>query len=257
MATIRKRGARYHVQVRRRGQPQLTKSFLLLEDAKRWARQTEAKADASSANLPDLKALQGVTLRHLVERYRDEISPRHRGGDTEQIVLTAFLRDQKQLCDKLVSSLRQKDFASYRDERLRSVTPATIKRQLVPLKHMFKVARTEWGLPVENPLQGLSLEDSARRERRLRQGELSRLLRAAEDCQNPFIGRVILFALETGMRRGEILAMRYRDIDWSEPSLLIPYTKNGHARTIPLSPGAVALLTPSTAEKPFPLTQSP
>jgi hypothetical protein len=74
MATIRKRGARYHVQVRRRGQPQLTKSFILLDDAKRWARQTEAKADASSANLPDLKALNGVTLRQLVERYRDEVS---------------------------------------------------------------------------------------------------------------------------------------------------------------------------------------
>jgi integrase len=101
---------------------------------------------------------------------------------------------------------------------------------------MFKVARTEWGLPVNDPIKGLSLpEFDTRRERRLRQGELDRLLKAAADCQDGTVASIIVFALETAMRRGEILAMRFRDIDWREPSLLIPHTKNGHARTIPLT----------------------
>ncbi len=110
-----------------------------------------------------------------------------------------------------------------------------MSRELSPLRHMFKVARREWGLPVNDPIKGLPLPDFNRRERRLRPGEMDRLLKAAGGCQDGMVAGIIVFALETAMRRGEILAMRFRDIDWQEPSLLIPYTKNGHARTIPLS----------------------
>lgn len=66
MATIRKRGNRYQVQVRRKGQTPLSKSFMQREDAKRWARMKEAKADTVSAELPDLKALEGVTLDPMI-----------------------------------------------------------------------------------------------------------------------------------------------------------------------------------------------
>ena len=229
-------------------------SFTQYEDARRWARMMEAKADTVSADLPDLKALQGVTLGQLVARYRDEISPRHRGVEMEQTVLNAFLRGWKGLCDKPVSSVKLRDFAEYRDQRLETISPSSLKRQLAPLRHMFKLARTEWGLPVSNPLEGLTLENSPPRERRLRNGEYERLLKAAEDCHDGTMARIIVFALETGMRRGEILGMRFRDIDWNEPSLLIPNTKNGHARTIPLTEAAVLMVTPSTAEKPFPIS---
>ena len=95
MATIRKRGDRYQVQVRRKGQAPLSMSFTQYEDARRWARMMEAKADTVSGDLPDLKALQGVTLGQLVARYRDEISPRHRGSEMERTVLNAFLRDEE------------------------------------------------------------------------------------------------------------------------------------------------------------------
>lgn len=269
MATIRKRGTRYQVQVRRQGKA-VSQSFIKLSDAKEWARMMEVAADRQE--LPDRIALRAeadsltkTTLRQLVERYRDEVSPTHRAGETEQIVLNAFLRDQKRLCSKALAEVSAKDFVSYRDERLRTVSSATVKRQLVPLRHMFKVAVSEWGLKVANPLEALKIADSRPRERRLRQGEEARLLEAARCCRTRGImPRVILFALETGMRRGEILAIRQQDIDWSEPSLLIPEAKNGHARTIPLSPAAVALLKAPTSlgtpcdgnpgDRPFPMT---
>lgn len=259
MATIRKRGTRFQVQVRRNGQA-ISKSFLKLSDANEWARTMEVAADRQE--LPDRLALRAETdslartsLKQLIERYRDTVSPRHRGGRTEQIVLNAFLREYPKLCGKALAGLTTKDFASYRDDRLKAVSSATVRRQLVPLRHMFKIARIEWGYGnLVNPLAELSLKDSKPRERRLRQGEQEKLLEAADRLRSPMLGRVIVFALETGMRRGEILAIRQQDIDWSEPSLLIPETKNGHSRTIPLSPGAIALLTPSSAEKPFPMT---
>ena len=252
MASIRRRNGRYQVRVTRCGQS-VSRTFIQLDDAKRWARRSEIEAD--TADLPNTrKALQGVTLGQLVERYRDEISPRNKGVDMEQTVLNAFLRTQKALCQKPLSSLRLKEFATYRDQRLRTISPSSLKRQLAIIRHMFKVAKTEWGLPVSNPLDGLSLADSPRRERRLRDGELKRLLSAAADCRHGTLARIIVFAVETGMRRGEILGIRFAHIDCNEPSLLIPNTKNGHARTIPLTATALLMVTPSTADKPFPIS---
>ena len=91
MATIRKRGAKWQVQVRRAGCRPVSRSFHVRRDAQAWARQTELQADQSE--LPsDQRALQRVTLGKLVERYRDTVSVRKRGHAVERIVLTAFLR---------------------------------------------------------------------------------------------------------------------------------------------------------------------
>jgi hypothetical protein len=144
MATIRKRGDRWQVQVRRTGQSHRTASFLQRKDALEWARQTEVQADRRE--LPtDPKSLESITLASLVERYRDEITTRKKGGDTEIIVLNAFLRHK--LCTKVISSITSQDFALYRDERLKSVAPSTVKRQLAPIQNLFEIARREWHCP--------------------------------------------------------------------------------------------------------------
>ena len=99
MATIRKRGKRYHVQVRRKGQPQITKSFVQLDDARQWARSMEVKADRRELPI-DPKALDKLTLGELVERYRDTVVPKKRGAEIEACILNAFLRDYPKLCGK-------------------------------------------------------------------------------------------------------------------------------------------------------------
>ncbi|WP_245163375.1 site-specific integrase [Bradyrhizobium vignae] len=80
------------------------------------------------------------------------------------------------------------------------------------------------------------------RTRRLRPGELNRLLKATRSCRSPPISQIIQFALATGMRRGEIADMQWKDLDLKRRLLTIPVTKNGHARTIPLSNGAIKSL---------------
>jgi integrase len=139
---------------------------------------------------------------------------------------------------------RAEDFAAYRDERLRTIKPLSLKRELAPIHHLFEIARDEWGLPIrENPLDKLQLKaPDQRRERRLREGELDRLLYAAGSCRNRLVGSIIQFALETGMRRGEILAISKNHIDFDRRALLITDTKNGQSRTIPLTSAAIALL---------------
>jgi integrase len=125
---------------------------------------------------------------------------------------------------------------------------------------MFELAKDEWGLPVrENPLSKVRLSSAhARRERRLRNGELANLIAAARTCRNRLILPVILFAVETGMRRGEILSLRWEHIDRGGPSLLIPHSKNGHSRILPLTKVVADIIdtVPTLCERVFPLTRN-
>jgi integrase len=108
----------------------------------------------------------------------------------------------------------------------------------------------------ENPLAKLKLNAlDLRRERRLRPGEEEEIIKAAARCRNPLVVPIIRIALETGMRRGEILAVRREHVDIASYALLIPETKNGHARTIPLTGEAVSILR-SLGKSPvlFPMT---
>jgi integrase len=242
MATMRKHRDKWQVQIRRVGVRPMSKSFALRKDALEWARHTEREADRHE--LPsDPKALQRVTLGDLVRRYRDTVSPRKKTAATETIVLNAILT--RQICFKRLSELRTEDFAVYRDQRLPEIKPTSLKRELTPIRHLFEVARDEWGLPLkENPLDKLKLEaPDQRRERRLRSGEFSRLIEAANSRRNPLISSIIKFAVATGMRRSEMLALRWKNIDRAQRSLLILETKNGHSRSIPLTSAALNVLS--------------
>ncbi|MGI9482666.1 MAG: site-specific integrase, partial [Hyphomicrobiales bacterium] len=175
MATLRKRNDKYQVQIRRKGQPSLTKSFLQRKDAEAWARQMEVRADRGELG-ENRETLENFTLGDLVIRYRNEITPRKKAFAVEAIVLNAFLRDK--ICKKNLTSLKTSDFISYRDRRLKKVLPSTLRRQLNPIRHMFETARSEWGVPLkENPLDKVRLRfTDNRRERRLEEGELEKIL---------------------------------------------------------------------------------
>lgn len=241
MATIRKHRNKYQVQIRRKGTSPITKTFALLADAKEWARHQERLADRGELG-PDRKELEKVTLADLVTRYLDEIIPTKKSGEIEGIMLTAFLRNR--ICKKRLSELTTADFATYRDERLKAITAKSLKRELSPLSNMFEIARTDWTLPLRsNPLSDLSLKvKDNKRDRRLREGEYEKLLEAGRKTRNPFLIPVVRLALETGMRRGEMLALRFRDVDIERCTVTIREAKNGYSRTIPLSSLAVAIL---------------
>mgnify|MGYP002622099056 FL=1 len=217
MATIRKRGDRYHVQVRRSGFPTQTRSFLKLSDAKEWATLQERQADRGELG-PDRKELERITLADLIDRYLKDVVPRKRHGETDTFALNMVLRHK--VAKKRLSDLTPSDFTSYRDERLKVVSLATLKRQLTPLRHMFRHARDEWDIPLrDNPLSKVRLTGADnKRERRLRAGELDRLTEAGKKTRSPLVVPVIMFALETAMRRGEILALRVRDVDLERPA---------------------------------------
>ena len=219
----------------------MSKSFLRRKDADAWARQMEIQADRS--DLPsDRGVLKTLKLADLIARYRKEVTPKKRGGKVEDSVLARMLCDP--ICKLPLSQLGTADFARYRDRRLVCIAPTTLKRQLNPIQHMFEIAKRDWAIPIkDNPIKALRFSAKMRmRTRRLRPGELRRLLKATRSCRSPAIAQIIQFALATSMRRGEIANMQWRDLDLKRRSLTIPLTKNGHARTIPLSNDAIRAL---------------
>lgn len=248
MASIHRHRDKYQVRVRRKGLPTITKTFHKLSDAKEWANHQERQADRGELG-PDRKVLETITMADLVTRYRDTILPGKKGGSVEAIMLTAFLRHP--ICKKRLSDLTATDFMKWKDEKLtatatrKAITAKSVKRLLSPIQRMFELAMTEWEIPLrENPLSRLRLKViDNKRQRRLREGELGRLLEAGKKTRNPLIVPIIMFALETAMRRGEILALRIRDVDLERHSATVRESKNGYSRTIPLSSAAVAILT--------------
>lgn len=91
---------------------------------------------------------------------------------------------------------------------LRDIKPISHKRQLAPTQNMLELAMGEWGILLkENPLVKLTLKATDnKRERRLKDGEYDKLIQAARTRQNPYVEKVIIFVIETAMRRGRIRA---------------------------------------------------
>lgn len=260
MATIRKRKGKYQVQVRRKGLSPISRSFHTHADAVEWARHMEVKADRGELPAP-IKTLEKHTLKGLLERYRDEISIKKKSHDNEKYLLNALIRQP--FSNLTLAQITISKFSEYRDKRLKEVKPGTVRRELILLGHLFKTAERDWGIPIrENPLSKLPIvKHQAGRSRRLQEGEFEKIVEAAKQTLNPLILPMIRFALATAMRRGEIVRVLWADINFTSKILHIPLTKNGHARTIPLSSHAIAVLleleqTKGQSERVFPMTEN-
>jgi len=242
MASIRLRKGKWQVQVRRTGCPDISKSFIMKSDASAWARQMEVAADRH--DLPvDPRVLIRTTVGDLITRYRDTITPSKRGRDNETIILNALLRQN--FTKLTLAEITPKEFSVYRDQRYRQVKSTTIRRELSLLQHTFRLAKDEWGLPIgSNPLAGIRRppQDKAR-DRRLEEGEEEMLIEGCKSGRSPLMSSLIKLALETGMRRGELLNIKHHDVNIDKKTLHIPLTKTGHARTIPLTTGAMEVVS--------------
>lgn len=240
MATLRKRNNKWHVQIRRVGTPSRSKSFLSKSDAQKWARQTESELDNATLS-HDTHILEQTTLADLLIRYRDTVTINKRGVASESKRLDVFLRYG--WANEPLSKVTAQTFAHFRDARLKQVQPATVVRELGILRSVYETARNEWDFPIpENPLARVrkpSQPDA--RKRRLEDGELKRLLVACEASRKGWLQSGILMAIETGMRRGELLRVQWHDLDLAASTLNIPITKNGHSRCIPLTQKAVKI----------------
>ncbi|AWN44436.1 integrase [Methylobacterium durans] len=218
-----------------------SKSFDTKADAERWARSLEAELDRNGA-LPDTRPAENTTLAQVLVRYRDEVSPNKRSHASETSRISAILR--RPICFRTLALLSTADLATYRDERLKAVAPATVIRELNTISHAIDTARREWGIHLAvNPCKLVRRPSPPRgRTRRLEGGEEQLLLAAADKGRVRYLRPLIILAIETGMRRGELLSLRWQHIDLDTRVAHLPMTKNGTSRDVPLSARAVETL---------------
>jgi integrase len=253
MASIRKRGKKFQAIIRRSGHETISRTFALRKNAVEWARDIELKADRMG--MPqNLKVLGQTTLSDMLIKYRDTVIPQKRSPKNEIIIINAFLRHQ--ICLKTLAELKSEDFERYKVERLKSVLGSTINREFNIIKHAFNVAIDVWELPLnKNPLASVKKAPNPKsRERQLTDVELDRLISTAQKVRNLTVAPLILFALETAMRRGELLNIKKEHYHTENKTLFIPETKTGHSRTIPLSTKAQEIISNANSkDKAFPI----
>nr|WP_153367084.1 site-specific integrase [Agrobacterium rosae] len=210
------------------------KSFDTKIEAEKWARDLEAQVDRFGA-APDTKTLESTTLGQLLERYQREVSPLKRGSVQEIQRLDVLRRHD--LAYRTLIGLSQQDIASFRDERLELVAPSTTVRELAILSHVLEVAMRDWGLPLAKNVVKLVRRPVIRNERsrRLTGNEEQRLLDACDAGKTPFLRTLLIVAIETGMRRGELLGLKWTDFSHNRRVLSLALTKNGSGRDVPLS----------------------
>lgn len=241
MASIRFRSNKWQARISRKGEQSLVKTFLTKEDAEKWARSIEVEWDKGT--YCNTHQAQKTTFGELIERYLREVTPTMRGANTDTIRLKAILRKPiAQINTLLLNSNR---IAKYRDERLKEVTAGTVIRELAYFSSIINHARREWGINIANPVALVRKPTSPPgRNRILTQDEEIRLLEASTPIKNRniYTRPFIILAIETAMRRGELLSIRWENINFSKRTAYLPLTKNGESRTVPLSTRAIETL---------------
>ena len=224
MATIRKRGARWQAQVRLQGHAPVTKSFTHRADTEAWARQQEVaieRGEIQSAR----RSLKTHILADLLARYQFEVPPKKRGASSEVYRVKAL--KAAAIATLPLDRLTPSVLAGYRDTRLKVVSPSSVRREMAIIQNCLEVARKEWGVPMlGNPMTLVTKPTPARaRIRRLTPDDALKIAEGVAGLRNRLLADIIHFAIATGMRRGEILDLRWSNVD--EHTAYLPLTKNG------------------------------
>ena len=233
MASIRKRNNRWEVRVRRSGQPTQTKTFTLKSDAQQWAR--EAEIALEKGELLQKPKINPITLEDAIKRYLFEVAIHHKGVASERYRLWAMVKRLGNT--KPINAITSKDIASYKVERQKEVTSASVRRELNLLSSLFETAKNEWGIiALNNPVTAVKRpSDSVARDRRLTPAEKEQLLSEGLRMGSQQLHLAILISLNTAMRQGEILKLKWNDIDFDRNQITVRDTKNGSNRVIVLS----------------------
>ena len=253
MATIIKRtdnatgAVRYQVKIRIKGAPAQSVTFERLTDAKRWATQTEA-AIREGRHFATTEAKRH-TAGDLLTWYAREVLPTKK-AKTQEPQRQQLAWWKARIGDKALADCTPALLAECRDELAREPTPrgegrspATVNRYLAVLSHAFTLAVKEKGWIDTNPLMRVTKPKEPRgRVRYLSDEECGRLLSACRESATPELYPAVVLALSTGARQGEVMGLRWGQVDFARRAAVLHDTKNGERRVLALTGHALNLL---------------
>ena len=227
MATIRYRGRGYQVQIRVNGRTE-SQTFSTKKEAQVWAKQQEKLA----AN-----QISEFCFADVIRKYKAEITPTKGNPVNESIIWDAVLSDSWTQIP--LHQLTSTHLSEYRNKRMAKVKPSTFKSQWALIKAAAHQAKG-WGWNVPMHLfVGLRLNKVVLREiNRISDSQYAQLQEASRTARNNYISHAMVIALETGMRRGEMLQLTWDMVDLERGWINLPgyLTKSNKSRSIPISP---------------------
>jgi len=236
MATIRKLRDKWQAQVRLKGVKPIARSFAKKADAVSWSLVIES--GVVQGTYIDPRASESTTLSQVIDRYIEQLKARKKESGAVESRLKRLRSDLGAFC---LSELGVCQLSGYRDRRLLEANPATVIHEMSLLGRVLLMACTEFEIPLPKGVPQVRLPSMpAGRVRRLSLDEEAKLLNACMDV--PLLHDFIVLAIETAMRRSELVSMKWDDINWTDAVLNIPVTKAGVPRAIPLSQAAMTLL---------------
>jgi integrase len=227
------------------------KTFKTKRDATAWANEQESDG-----------ILARHTLRDALTDY-EAVARSHKGSQAELSRLKSLAT--MKCVDLPLEFITPAMIAAWRDARLKEVAPVSVRREMIVLGAMLKLAIREWGWLRSSPLDGVVKPPTSKPRRRgISQGEIDAICAELATMRvGPQVAQMFLLSIETGMRLSELLALRWPDV--AEKYCILHDSKNKDSRQIPLSikareivaqrrqidPVSVFTLTPHVASKTF------
>lgn len=204
----------------------------------------EARAELQAERVRVRKAIElgfappgKDTFSEISERYlahqRHRLTPKE--YERQELILENHL---KPFFPVRLAEIRRADVQRYVTHRSADAAPGTVRKELNVLKHLLNLA-VEWEVIPMTPAHGVkSPKVPPGRVRYLQATELRALVDACPEWLNP----IVCLAVTTGMRRSEILGLRWLDVDFAHGRIMLPQTKNGEGRIVYLNKSAKAAL---------------
>lgn len=253
MATIMERTGkdgktRFTVQIRIKGHKPQTATFDRVTDAKQWVQRTEGDL-RRGRHLTDSEAKRH-TLADVIDRYIATVLPR-KAPSTASTQKTQLDYWKERIGHLSLAGITPAIISQERDVLANGKTfkspkrsPSTVIRYMAVLSHLMNTAMKEWQLVEDNPVRKVAKPKEPRgRVRFLSDDERTALLSECKASKNPYLHDVVMVALCTGMRRGEIMHLTWDQVHFDRRNIVIENTKNGERRTIPIRGEIERLLT--------------
>lgn len=238
MPTIRKKGeGQYHVQIRKRGYPTQTKTFTKEADARRWA--TIIESEMERGVFVSRTEAEATLIKDVLQRFATEVLPTKRSEQSDKSRIKTLM---EAFGDYRMASLTSTQVAKFRDQRLKVVGPQSVIHEINLLSRVLKTATMDWGIALPGGLPTAQVRKPTKprgRDRRVSDEEIARILGISGSTE---LRTIVTLAVETGMRRGELAALAWENIDLKNQKAHLPRTKTDVPRDVPLSKTAIKAL---------------
>lgn len=236
MASINIRNGSYRVRIYRKLGKPIVKSFKTEQDALKWARLIEVQLEQGTyvEETPENTIRADISFSNAVEKYLETHGIHKANYRSESGILRIL---SKRWIDRKLTAIAKQDIAQLKNDLYKlGRASSTINHYLNAISQLYKLANNEWGHIIPNPIEGVSraVEPVGRMKRLLPTDEQLLLSYCKQSCCT-HLAEIVTIATETGMRCGEILSIRWGDVDFTNRRIFLRRTKNGDSRQVPLS----------------------